>query len=474
MFWEFNKISLDDTALIDSDNSKTISYRELINKSEFIETKITDKKKQLIFLFSDNSYQSLISYIAILRSGNTCCLIDKKLSYELKAKLIEKYQPEIIISNYPEVFKNYNRFEFEGSIHFYSYFGEIVNESKLSPDLALLLSTSGSTGNPKLVRLSYKNLQSNAEAIAESLNINNGERPITSLPFSYSYGLSVINSHLLKGASIVLTNQSFVLKDFWNNFNEYGCTSFSGVPYSYSLLMKVNFSELNLPTLKSMTQAGGRLSDDLKGEFYNLALSKGFKFYVLYGQTEATARMTYLPFNSMKEKFGSIGLPVPGGKISILSENKEEVPQGEHGEIVYEGPNVMMGYAENREDLSKGDENMGMLFTGDLGKRDSDGYFYVTGRLNRFIKLRGIRFNLDDIVEKVESTYGAPNMCYGEDDNLFVLVKSGDVTLLPRIKNGLSKYYKIHNSMINVDLTSSLPYSNAGKPDYNKVIRSIK
>ncbi|MCK5456068.1 MAG: AMP-binding protein, partial [Melioribacteraceae bacterium] len=138
-----------------------------------------------------------------------------------------------------------------------------------------------------------------------------------------------------------------------------------------------------------------------------------------------------------------------------------------------EGPNVMLGYAENRKDLSRSDENMGVLFTGDLGKCDSSGCFYVTGRLKRFIKIKGARFNLDDFEKMIENTYGYSNMCYGEDDNLFVIIKSSDFTQLPRIEKDLSKYYNIHQSVININFTSSLPYNNLGKPDYSRVMKNI-
>lgn len=470
MFWNLNTNTQRNIAIIDADQSEQIRYKELFEKSSWLERKISAEKKQLIFLYADNSYQSIISYLAILRSGHACCLVDKNLDHELKVELVDKYKPELILSRNPEVHYNYHEFIFDDSFFIYSNKDDLTNKYVINKDLALLLSTSGSTGSPKLVRLSYKNIQANAESIAKYLNIGDKERPITSLPMAYSFGLSVINSHLLMGSTIVQTNKSFVLRDFWYDFQKYECTSFSGVPYSYALLEKINFSKLDLPTLKTMTQAGGRLNDDLQRQYHKLSMEKGLKFFVMYGQTEATARMSYVPYEVLKDKIGSIGIPIPGGKFKLFVDGKEIIEEGVEGEIVFEGDNVMMGYAEERNDLAKGDENKGILYTGDLGKFDSDRIFYVTGRLKRFIKIHGTRCNLDEIEKKIENTFKVPTICIGEDDSLFIKLKSSDVTLLAKIKNYVSRLYHIHQSTLHTDLISSFPLNKSGKPDYKSLI----
>lgn len=466
MFWEIENISYNQLALIDVENKKQLSYKQLLDKVSFIQNKLISDKKQLVFLYADNSFSSVISYLAILRSGHTCCLIDKNLSNELKAGLVERYKPELIISNNYEYYPDYNVFNFDDSFNIYSYCGMDNHYYEISEELAILLSTSGSTGSPKLVKLSYKNLQSNAASIASFLNIDKSEKPITSLPMSYSYGLSIIDSHLMMGATIVLTNQSFVLRDFWKVFNDNECTSFAGVPYSYLLLEKINFQKLYLPTLKTMTQAGGRLSDKLQSKYYGLAKSNGFNFIIMYGQTEATARMSFLPMHNMKDKIGSIGKPIPGGKFSIVKNGIEITDENVEGEIVYQGDNVMMGYAENRADLSTGDGNHGVLHTGDIGFRDRDGYYYITGRKSRFIKIIGKRYNLDEIEKKIESNFNVPVLCHGEDDHLKIDIESSDETLLSKIQIEVSKIYKISNSIISLKLISKIPLNNFGKPDY--------
>lgn len=469
MFWQIKNYSFEQVALFSADYNKKISYWELAERVSFISGKIESEKKQLVLLLVDNSIQSVISYLAILNSGNACMMLEKNLEEELKEELIIKYQPELIISSGSERFKNYNEFIFNDSIYIYSSVQGLGKNYAINSELALLLSTSGSTGSPKLVRLSYKNIQANAESIAKYLSINKKERPITSLPMSYSFGLSVINSHLLMGSSIVLTNQSFVLRDFWEKFNYYKCTSFAGVPYSYELLEKINFSNLELPTLKSMTQAGGRLSKDLQRKYCTLAHKNGIKFYVMYGQTEATARMSYIPFKQLNKKIGSIGIPIPGGNFKLVSGINEINANGAEGEIVYKGDNVMMGYADNRNDLVKGDENNGILYTGDFGKFDRDGYFYVIGRLKRFLKIRGSRINLDEIEKKIEDVFNVRAICIGNDEVLSVHIKSIDVTLLAKVKNYLSKLYKFHHSALHTELISSIPVSKSGKPDYKQL-----
>ena len=261
---------------------------------------------------------------------------------------------------------------------------------KLHEDLGILLSTSGSTGSPKLVRLTYENIYSNALAISNYLSIDQNERPITSLPMHYSFGLSIINSHLIEGATILLTKNSLMEREFWSFLQLHKGTSLSGIPYSFEILKKNSVFKMDLPYLKTITQAGGRLSDDLNTEFSEFCKKKKIRFYIMYGQTEATARMSYLPFNNSISKIGSIGIPIPGGEFSLIDENGSTIEENDiEGELVYKGKNVSLGYAFCIKDFSKGDENNGVLFTGDIAKRDSDGYYYIVGRKNVLLNYLG-------------------------------------------------------------------------------------
>jgi len=470
MFWEIENIEADSIALIDGSTKNSLTYGELLNRCNQLCDYLSFKKKKLVFLFCDNSVGSITAYLSILRSGNAVYLANSKMDNLLKKDLINLYQPEIIFSedNISSFLKDYLNAETEFGLFFYQK-KDLPGFPLPHNYLAVLLSTSGTTGSPKLVKLSYKNLQSNAESIAGYLNINKDEKPITSLPISYSYGLSVINSHLEKGSKIVCSNHSMVTREFWNTFKDFECTSFAGVPYNYQILQRLKFNEMDLPSLKYMTQAGGRLNENLTKYFYDSSLKKGIKFFVMYGQTEATARISFVPFEDLSEKINSIGKPIPGGKIKIYSGEKEITLPNVEGELVYFGGNVMMGYANNREDISKGDEQRSILHTGDLGYKDEDGYYFITGRLKRFIKLFGLRVNLDEIEKMIENKFDVSAACFGSDDSLKVLLQSESEDISDSVHKEIIKIYNIHHSFVSVKSTKSIPHNSLGKKDYKSI-----
>ncbi len=473
MFWQFENIELSSSALIDDSSGKEISYAGLKYLCDIISDKFKSDSKKLIFSFCDNSVESVITYLSALRSGNAIFLANARMDNELKKNLIDLYMPEIIFStdDISDLLAEYAREIVADKYTF--YFKKNIQEiTSIHPDLAVLLSTSGTTGSPKLVKLSYQNIQANAESIAEYLNITNEDKPITSLPMSYSFGLSVINSHLIKGATILCSNKSMVMREFWNTFNQHHCTSFSGVPYNYQMLQKLKFDKMNLPSLKTMTQAGGRLSEEFIKYFYDAATNKGIKFFVMYGQTEATARISYVPFERLGEKIGSIGIPIPNGEIKIFSDEEEVITPTIQGELVYYGKNVMMGYAENRADLSTGDMMNGILHTGDLAYKDSEGYCYITGRMKRFIKLFGLRVNLDEVEKMLENHFNCAAACYGTDDSLKVILQTHGINVSEPAKKTIIDTYKLHHSVVSVKCVDSIPVTSSGKKDY-KVIQEM-
>ncbi len=473
MFWDLENINQDTISLIDDSSNKSYTYGELKTNCDKITSQTKSGSKKLIFSFCDNSVESVIIYLSALRSGNAIFLANTRMDNELKKSLINIYKPEIIFSidDISEILTGYEEtiLDEKHSLHILK---NLPCKNFLHDDLAVLLSTSGTTGSPKLVKLSYKNIESNAESIAEYLGITENEKPITSLPMSYSFGLSVINSHLIKGAKILCSNKSMVMREFWNTFNQHECTSFSGVPYNYQMLQRLKFDKMDLPSLKTMTQAGGRLSEEFIKFFYDAAVKKRISFFVMYGQTEATARISYVPFDKLGEKIGSIGIPIPNGKIKIYDGGKEITSPNVEGELVYTGKNVMMGYAESREDLSKGDELNGTLRTGDLAYKDADGFCYITGRLKRFIKLFGLRVNLDEIEKMLENQFGYAAACYGSDDSLKVLVQTHGENISESVKKKIIDTYKIHHSVVSVKCTNEIPVTASGKKDY-KLIQEI-
>ncbi|MDQ3484680.1 MAG: AMP-binding protein, partial [Actinomycetota bacterium] len=340
----------------------------------------------------------------------------------------------------------------------------------LHPDLALLMSTSGSTGSPKLVRLSADNVQANAEAIASYLGIEESDRAPTTLPIHYCYGLSVVNSHLLRGAGLVLTDLSVVEATFWERFRESGATSIAGVPYTFDLLDGVGFDDMDLPTLRRVTQAGGRLRPERVQHYARLGRRRGWDFFVMYGQTEATARMAYLSPDLADRHPTTIGRPVEGG--SFMLDPVQGQSDTDVGELVYTGPNVMLGYAERPEDLAAG-RTVDRLRTGDLGRRTDAGLYEVIGRRSRFLKIFGLRIDLDQ-VERLLGERGLPAVCTGDDDRIVAALErryaepstESDIVGLVGSRVGLPP------DRVAVLLVDELPRLESGKTDHG-ALRSV-
>ncbi|MFI5494483.1 AMP-binding protein [Actinoplanes sp. NPDC051859] len=324
------------------------------------------------------------------------------------------------------------------------------------PELALLLTTSGSTGDPKLVRLSRTAVEANAAAIGESLGITAADVAPTTLPLFYTYGLSVLNSHLLRGATVVLERGGMLQRDFWSAVQTHGVTSLAAVPYQYEMLRRLRFDPAVYPSLRTLTQAGGRLRPELVEDFAQRMAAVDGRLFIMYGQTEATARMTVLPSDRIADKLGSAGLPIPGGSLSIAG-----------GEIVYKGPNVMLGYADSAADLARGDDLGGVLRTGDLGHLDDEGFLFLTGRRKRIGKVFGVRVNLDD-VERTLAAHGAVAAVAG-DDKLHVFVEGADAALARSVRGELAGFLDTHFTGLDVRGIDALPLLPTGKIDYRSL-----
>jgi len=417
----------------------------------------------LVFCLCQNSFGSLGGYISLLNNRIVLVMLDAKSDKQFIKILSDVYLPAFLWI--PE--SKTGDFElWKPLVSFYNYVLLQNPKHPVSPlhkDLTLLLTTSGSTGSPKLVRLSYHNVLNNAETIAEYLQIDKNERPITSLPMHYSYGLSVINSHLIKGATILLTDQPVVQKEFWAFAKEQKATSIAGVPFTYEMLKRLRFFRMDLPELKTMTQAGGKLNAELAKEYIEQAQATGKRFIVMYGQTEATARMSYLPCEHALEKYSSIGIPIPGGHFTLIDGNGKEITKPfQEGELVYSGANVSLGYAESVTDLAKGDENKGLLYTGDVAQRDEDGFYYITGRKKRFIKIYGNRVNLDAVESLLNIRFKKTYICSGDDDNLVVYTTENEQNN-EEVIPFLAEKTGLNNRAFAVKVVKEIPKSSSGK-----------
>ena len=340
--------------------------------------------------------------------------------------------------------------------------GDAATAEGLHPDLAVLLSTSGSTGSPKLVRLSHRNILANARSIAEYLALDVEDRAITNLPLHYSYGLSILNSHWAAGGSIVLHEGSVAARDFLERVDALGVTGVAGVPYTYQLLDQTGMRERPPPaSLRAMTQAGGRLDAAMVGDFARYARAHEIDFFVMYGQTEATARMAYLPPELTLRHSDAVGVAIPGGRFEIRREDGGIAQAGEPGELIYSGPNVMMGYAHSRAELAlpAGPE---VLATGDLAVEE-DGLFRIVGRKSRFVKIAGQRVAFGDL-ERLLAERAIEAVVTGDDS--FVAIAVTDASDPTQVRELVAERCRLPVSMIAAAHVPELPRLPSGKVDY--------
>lgn len=463
--WDLKKYG-NNQVFID-DRKETMTYRELEDFSDRFYQAVGERT--LLFILCTNTIGSVSGYVSCINRKVVPALLSSGIDINLLNRLIENYQPSCLwcpedhtlTKQYKAIFREKGYCLLETGYD---------RKCELFSELALLLTTSGSTGSPKFVRQSYLNILSNAESIAGYLGIGMDERPITTLPMNYTYGLSIINSHILKGATIILTEFGMMQKEFWQLLKSERATSFGGVPYTYEMLVKLRFFHMDLPDLRYMTQAGGKLSPELHRQFAEYAVQNHKKFIVMYGQCEATARMSYLPAEKSLEKYGSVGIAIPGGKFRLIDvDEKEIIEPNVEGELVYMGANVTLGYAERREDLKEGDKRHGILETGDIAKRDEDGFYYIVGRKKRFLKVYGNRLNLDEIsvllkerFDNLECTSG------GVDDHVYIFVTDNSYKS-DSIRSYLAEKTGLNRKAFTVMTIEELPKNDAGKIRYQEL-----
>lgn len=415
---------------------QTLSYADLAGRVRDVADAYAGSRR-LVLLAPGQDIDSVVEYLGALAAGQVVLVAGAHTD-----ELVEAWDPDVIVgSGGREVRRE-------------------VSAHELHDDLALLLSTSGTTGSPKLVRLGLDGLLANAVAIAESLSIRPDDVAATTLPLHYCYGLSVLHSHLLKGAGLLLTDSSVLDEDFWADVATHGVTTIPGVPHTFELLERSGFAERSTPSLRTLTQAGGRMEPERVRALAELGQRRGFDLFVMYGATEATARMSVLPSDLAATAPTSIGRPLPGTSFRLDGRNDEGV-----GELVFTGPNVMLGYATATADLALG-RAVDELRTGDLARERPDGLWEIVGRCNRIAKVCGLRLDLDH-VERALGARGFVVAAADGGDRLVIGIVDGarpvDVPTLLAITTELTG---VPTALLDAVVLPDLPRLANGKVDY--------
>ncbi len=452
--------------LIDALDGRVLAGDDLAAAVARAADALSGKRSGVVFARFPTDVAAVVRYLGAWEAHRPVALLDPELPAESLLELIARFEPAVV-TGAPDgaAAAGYRALDDTALGPVWERIGETVTPH---PELGVLLATSGSTGDPKFVRLSRSAVEANARSIAEALSIGPGETAPTNLSLFYSYGMSVLNSHLIAGAAVIVQPHSLLERPFWQMIERFEATSLAAVPYQYEMLKRLRFDPAKYPKLRTLTQAGGRLRAELITDFHNRMTGVSGQMFVMYGQTEAGPRMTTLPSDRLPDKLGSVGPAIPGGRLTVrLEDGTETGAAGVTGEVVYRGPNVMMGYAERAADLTRGDEQGGVLVTGDLGYQDEEGFLFITGRLKRFGKVFGVRLNLDD-VEKLLRAHG-PVAAVSGDDKVVIWVEGASEGAGHAIASELAERLNLHWTGFDVRAIDRLPLLPSGKIDYKSL-----
>ncbi len=441
----------DAVALVE-DGGSQITYGELADMVRLLSASLA-MPKALIFLYAANDIRSVARFLASLHAGHAVALLDPDLPSAARVALESRYKPGIVLDSAGDA----------PSLKAY--------ECPINDALAVLLSTSGSTGGSKFVRLTLANLEANAKSIATSLRVSQNDVAAGHLPLHYSYGLSVLLSHLVTGAKIVLTSRGLMDRELWPVMKANAVSHFPGVPFHYEMLLRLGLERLGLESLRTLTQAGGHLRVELREKAYKYMNDRGGRFYVMYGQTEAAPRITTLDHDEFVEHRESVGRAISGGRLFIRDESGLVLPAGREGIVWYEGPNVMMGYAESVADLARGDELAGVLATGDVGRLTDDGHLTITGRVKRMGKIYGLRVNLDEIERLVKRVHAHSAVVQQGERITVVMVASPDEgpALIEKARVEFARHFTVPATAYQFKLVDEIPTTSRGKVDYQRL-----
>lgn len=458
-------------------NTETVSYPDLFQQvnriASFLSREVGEEQK--IILVSENSLFFITAYLGIIKSGNVCVPLNPSITPAALTHIVNQCEATAGFLQKKTLQKHGQLFQQVYDENTVDAFPAPEVSPAPSPAfdenrLAEILFTSGSTALPKGVMLSHGNLTANSESIIEYLNLTENDRIEVVLPFYYCYGLSLLHTHLRVGGSMVLNNTFMMLNTVIDDLKQYQCTGFAGVPSHFQILLRKSgwFRQMNFPRLKYVTQAGGKLPKAFIKEF--VETFPEVKFYVMYGQTEATARLSYLPPELVLTKLGSIGKGIPGVKLEVLDKNGAPVRRGEVGELAATGKNIMLGYFHD-EELTASTIRDGKLYTGDLGTVDEDGFIYIVAREKEFLKVGGERVSPKEIEEVIVrlpevvdcSILGVPDDMLGEAIKALVVLNNGRSLTEDDIVAHCTRHLSSTRIPKYVEFLDKIPVSDTGK-----------
>lgn len=464
-----------DALLIDASSGQCVTVGMIRERAR----RMGSTPRCLTFLLTDGTIESAAWFLTLIEANHPVALIDAANAWAVVNDLIERYRPDMVVD--PGI--NHIAELVEGSPESPGKLLEptIWAASEQSPtpheDLAVLLTTSGSTGSPKFVRLSAENIRTNAEQIVKALGITAADRGVTTLPLFYSFGMSILTSHAFAGSPVVVTKSSVLEESFWSDLVDNEVTFLPGVPASYSMLKRLGFERRDLPKLRRLIQAGGHLAPELVSFFHEEMEKRDGKFFVMYGQTEASPRIACLPSDRLPEKLGSVGIVLEGGELSICTSDGVEAERGVLGEVFYDGPNVMMGYATSREDLAKGATHGSLLATGDIGYLDDEGFLYLTGRSKRICKLAGSRVSLDEVEALAVAMLGGQEQVAavdGGDKGASLFVTGIEPESAKELRRKIARRLGVPPKLIGVSYVGAIPLTPNGKFNYAALSRTLE
>jgi len=337
-------------------------------------------------------------------------------------------------------------------------------------DVASIVYTSGSTGKPRGAVLSHLNIVSNTRSIVDYLELTTDDRIMVVLPFYYIYGKSLLNTHFSVGGSIVIDNRFMYPNVVLQTMQKQEVTGFAGVPSTFTILLRrSNLRTQQFPKLRYLTQAGGAMAPSIQKE-----IAEAFapaKLFIMYGATEASARLSYLPPGDLPRKWGSIGKAIPNVELFVADAAGRLLPPGEEGEVMARGSNIMSGYWNHPEETENVLKN-GLYYTGDLGKTDEEGFIFIVGRSKDMIKIGGNRVAAKEIEEALyehpavieAAVLGVPDDVLGEAPKAYLVVKKDHrETIAGEMPSFLQRHLAIYKIPKYYEIRDSLPKNESGK-----------